>query len=96
MESDIMNTKDTPYLRLSACDANIEPTVFVQGKWSSERGMIIRAPAASLSTCTSKDADWMETGRMYDYVVACKGLHSKIRNIEVVEDYDPEPHKLER
>ena len=31
--------------------------------------------------------------RMYDYVVACKGLRSQIRKMEVIEDNDSRPRK---
>ena len=36
------------------------------------------------------------SGQKYDYVVACKGLLSKSRNVEVIEEYDSRPHKSVR
>ena len=62
-----------------ACDANMEPETFVQGKWFTERTMIMRAPAANLSTWRSKGPDGVEVERMWDYVVPCKDLKTKVR-----------------
>ena len=39
---------------------------------------------------------WSGSGQKYDYVVACKGLLSKSRNVEVIEEYDSRPHKPAR
>ena len=69
----------------------MEPETFVQGKWY-ERTMIIRVPAADVSTCRSKGPDGVEIKRMCDYVVACKGLKTKIRKVEVIRDYFSRPH----
>ena len=79
-----------------ACDANVEPGTFIQGKWSKERTMIIRVPAADASTCRSKGPDGVEVERMCDYVVACRGGKTTNREGEVVEDFDSRPHKLVR
>ena len=63
----------------------------MQGKWLSERNMIIRLLAADISTCRSKDSDGVEKERMYDIVVACTGLKTPNREVEVVDDYDSRP-----
>ena len=55
--------------------------------------MIIRVPAADISTCRSKDPDGVGKERMYDFVVACTGLKTSNREVEVVDDYDSRPHK---
>ena len=49
--------------------------------------MIIRVPAEDVSTCR----DGLAVERMYDYVVACKGLRKKRRKVAVIED-DARPH----
>ena len=79
-----------------ACGANMKPETFAQGKWFSERTMIIRVAAADVSTCRSKGPDGVEVQRMYDYVVACNDFWVKLRKVEVVDDYDSRPHKLVR
>ena len=61
MEAVVVSTRDTPYRWLSACDANMEPGVFVLEKWFGESGTIIRVPAANISNCRSKGADDVET-----------------------------------
>ena len=66
----------------------MESTAFEQGKWFDDRTMIIRTAAADVSTCRSKGPDGVEGERMYDYVVACQGLRSKIRRVEGIEDCD--------
>ena len=55
----------------------MEPDSFVKGKWFDERTMIIRVPPADGSKCRWKGLDGVGAGRMYDYVVICKGLRSK-------------------
>ena len=55
--------------------------------------MVIRVPAADLSTLRSKGPDGVEVGRLYEYFVVCKGLRPKSRDMEVIEDYDSRQHK---
>ena len=81
------------YLWLIACDANLEPDGSLQGKWFSERGMIISVPAADLSTSKSQRVGGVGLGRVYDYVVTFRGLHSKTRKVEDFEGDDSRRHK---
>ena len=69
-----------------AFDANMSQTPSRKEKGLDKRNMIIRVPAADVYTCTSKGPDGMEVERMYDSVVGCKGLRSKIREVGTVED----------
>ena len=62
----------TPWL--IACDANIESDAFVQYQWFGERTLDYQS--SSQSICRSKGPDGVEVARMYDHVVACKGLFS--------------------
>ena len=62
-------TRDTPYPWFIACDANIDPGVFVKGKWFDEETMIIRVTAADVSTCRSKGHD----GTKVERILLCGG-----------------------
>ena len=95
MEAVLLRARDTHPLLIS-CDANMEPKTFIQGKWCSERAMIIRDPAADFSTCRSNGADEVEVGRMFESLVACKGLKAKLRKVEALENYDSRPLTLVR
>ena len=96
MDAVVLRTRDTPCPWLMACDANVEPETLVQCKWFSERTMIMRVPAADVSMCRSMGPGGVGVERMYDYVVACKGLKTKNRKVEVIEDNDSRPHDLVR
>ena len=53
--------------------------------------MIIRVPAADVSTCRSKGFDGVEIERIYACVVPCKGPEAKNRKGEATEDFDSRP-----
>ena len=95
MEAVPLRARDT-YPLLVACDANMEPETFLQGKWCRERAMIIRDPAADFPTCRSKGAHEVQVERMFDSLVACRGLKAKLRKVEVLENYDSRPLTLVR
>ena len=77
---------------------HVMPVAQVQGKWVDEGTVTISVPAADVSTCRSKGEDGIGSGknvfeRIYDYVVACKSLRSKIRRVELFEHCDSRPQK---
>ena len=59
-EAVILRTRDTPNPWLMACDANMEPDTFVQGKWFTERTMATRVPATDVSPCRLKGPDGVQ------------------------------------
>ena len=65
------------YLSLMACHADMQPESFVQGKWFNENTMIIRLPAADVSTCRSKGPDGVKGERMYDHMLTCRVIKTK-------------------
>ena len=77
LETVILRIRDTQYPWLMACDANMEPNAFVQGRWFDGRTMVIRVAAADVSKWRSRRLEEVDVERRYDYVVACKGLHVK-------------------
>ena len=63
------------------CDANMEPGTFSHGKWLYEK--LQTYPFADQRAQT----EVQEEG-MYDYVVACEGLKTNIRQVELIEEYE--------
>ena len=55
--------------------------------------MLIEARKEGIPTCRSKSSKGEAIERRYDYVMAGRSLQGKIKNIEVVEDFEPRPHK---
>ena len=47
LDAVIAYSRETQYPWLIACDANMEPDVFVKGKWFDERTVILRVPGRS-------------------------------------------------
>ena len=60
-----------------ACDADMELGAFVRGQWFDERIMIIRIPAADLSTCRSTCPNEVEV--VLWLVTGCDGKFAKWR-----------------
>ena len=60
---------------------DVEPDVFVKGKLHE------------LRRADQKKKDRIEVERMCDCVVACKGMRTNIRKMEVVEDFVSRPHQ---
>ena len=53
--------------------------------------MFIKAPGKDVSTCKSLNGELIE--RTYDYIIASRSVQEKIRNMEVVEDFESRRHK---
>ena len=54
--------------------------------------MIIEALGEGVSTSRSKGPNGEFIERTYDYVIASHCLQGKIKNMEVVEDFESRPH----
>ena len=61
--------------------------------WSKEVCMFIEAAEAGISTWRSTGPKGELIERTYDYVMASRSSHGKIKNMEVVEDFESRPHK---
>ena len=55
--------------------------------------MFIKAPGEGVSTCRCKGQNGDLTKRTYDYVIASHRFQGKIKNMDVVEDFESRPHK---
>ena len=78
---------------LIACDANMCPEEFKKSLWIKSRHMFVEAPGEGDSTCRSEGPNGEFIVRTYNYVIASHSLQGKIKNMEVVEDFEPRPHK---
>ena len=66
---------------------------FRNSLWFKEKCMIIEAPEEGISTCRSKGPKVEAIERTYDYVIACRSLQGKIKNMGVVADFESSPHE---
>ena len=57
------------------------------------RHMFIDTPGEGVSTCRSKGPTGEFIERTYDYVNASHSLQEKIKNMDVVEDFESRPHR---
>ena len=57
------------------------------------RHVFIDAPGEGVSTCRSKGTTGEFIERKYDYVIASHSLQGKIKNMDVVEDFESRPHR---
>ena len=55
--------------------------------------MFIEAPGEGISSCRSKGPNGETIARTCDYVLASRYLQDKIKNMDVVEDFESGPHK---
>ena len=55
--------------------------------------IIIEAPEEGIFTCRSKVPNGAANERQHDYVIVCRLLLVKVKKINVVEDFEPRPHK---
>ena len=78
---------------LIACDANMCPEDSKKSLRFRSRHMFIKAPGEGVSTGRSNGPFDELNERTYDYVIASHGLQVKIKNMEVVEDFESRPHK---
>ena len=61
--------------------------------WFKSRHMFIEAPGEGVSTCRSKGPTGEFIERKYDDVIASHSLQGKIKNMDVVEDFESRPHR---
>ena len=66
---------------------------FRNGVWFKEQCMFIEAPEAESSTCRSTSPKGELIESTCDCVIASRRLQGRIKNMEVVEDFDSSPHK---
>ena len=78
---------------LIACDAKMCSEDFKKSLRFQSGHMFIKAPGEGVSTGRSKGPFGELNERTYDYVIASHGLQVKIKNMEVVEDFESRPHK---
>ena len=57
------------------------------------RHMFIKASVEDVSTCTPQGPKGEPNERTYDHVIASRSFEVKIKNIEVVQDFESRPHK---
>ena len=77
----------------TACGANMCPEDFKKSLWFRSTDMFIKAPREGVSTCRSKGRNGELVERTYHCVIASHSLQGKIKNMEVVEDFESQPHK---
>ena len=82
-------TRMTPWL--IACNTNMMPEDFEKSMWFQTRRVFIEAPKGA-STCSLQSPKGILIERTCDYVLQ-KSLKGKIKQIEVVEDFEFRPHK---
>ena len=75
------------------CDANMCPEDFEKKPVFQSRHVFIEAPGEGVSTFRSKGPNGEFIERTHDSVVSSHGLQGKIKNMEVVEDFESIPHK---
>ena len=93
MEALMKHVRTSRHPWLIACDANMSPVDFKKNLWFRSRHMFIKAPGEDVSTCRSKSLNGELIERTYDCVIASRSFLGKIRNMEVVEDFESRPHK---
>ena len=76
-----------------ACGANMDSRNFKNSLWFRRKCVSIEAPEEGMSTCRSKRPKGEAIERTYDHVLASRILQRKIKNMEVVEDFESRPHK---
>ena len=92
LEAVLKRTRTTKHPWLEACDANMSPEDFEKNLWFRKDQMHVIAPEG-VSTCRSRSAkgEWVE--KVYDYVIASSSLKGRISDTQVIEDFEPRPHK---
>ena len=92
LEAVLKRTRTTKHPWLIACGANMSPEDFEKSLWFRKEQMYVMAPEG-VSTCRSRNAkgEWVE--KVYDYVIACRSLEGRISDMQVLEDFEPRPHK---
>ena len=87
MEAVVKQMRTTRHLWLVACD-NMNPEDFKKSLGLTEKSMFFETLDERISTCRSKDANDELIRRTYDYVIANQSLQGKIKDMEVVEDFE--------
>ena len=59
----------------------------------SRRTCVHQGARKDVSTCRSKSLNGELIERTYDYIIASRSVQEKIRNMEVVEDFESRRHK---
>ena len=87
MEVVVKQVRTTKQPWLIACNAD-----FKKSLWFKSRQMFIEAPGEGVPTCRSTSPTGELIERTYDYVIASHSLQGKIKNKEVLEDFEIKDH----
>ena len=94
MEAVVKQTRTTWHPWWIGCNANMCPEDLQEEPLAQKQAHIsIEAPGEGVSTCRSKGPNGECVERTYGYVIASHSLQGKIKNMEVVEDFESRPHK---
>ena len=91
MEAVVKQARTTRHAWLIACDANMCPEDFEKSLWFQTCSSRRQGKASQLADQKARKGELIE--RTYGYVVASRSLQEKIRNMEVVEDFESRRHK---
>ena len=89
----VVQKKTTWHPWLIACDANTCREDFEKSLWFQSRHTFIKEPWEGVSTCRSQGPKGELIERTCDRVFTSRSLQGKIRNMEVVEDFEPRPYR---